>query len=166
MAFVVATKPGRFEIRESRSTPAGPRSRTLASFKELDGEAIEKARARAESPLDVDQLRRAAARVGAPIAPSPADRAARDLLARLAKGEEPSPMLRRLILGALGETGGDRPRQADAVSDAARSASEWISASPTERGETLEDLLRLTDAIPLRRRSETVDFPRLSSRAA
>lgn len=159
MAFVTAAKNGRYEIRESRSTPDGPRSRTLASFKELDERAVEKAIARAESPLDPTQIRRAALRAGAPVAPSPVDRAARQLLARLAKGEQPSPMVRRLLLDAL---------QADAgpVSDAARAAGEWIDADAGERGEALADLLRLTDALPVRRRPERIGFPRLASRAA
>lgn len=159
MAFVTATKKGRYEIRESRSTPDGPRSRTLASFKELDEKAIEKAIARAESPLDETQIRRAALRAGAPVAPSPVDRAARELLARLAKGEQPSPMVKRLLLDAL---------QADAapVSDAARAASEWIGTDAGERGEALADLLRLTDALPVRRRPKAIGFPRLASRAA
>jgi hypothetical protein len=50
MAYVVATQPGRFEVRESASTPSGPRSRTLASFRELTGEVVEKVQARAEKP--------------------------------------------------------------------------------------------------------------------
>jgi hypothetical protein len=166
MAFVTRAKHDRFEIRESRSTPAGPRSRTLASFKELDEEAIEKARARAESPIDAEQLRQAALRVGAPVAPRPVDRAARELLSRLAKGEQPSPMAKRLLLATLESPNGDRPHGSTSISDTARSASEWIDASQTERGAALEDLLRLTDAVPLRRRPQAIGFPRLSSRAA
>lgn len=165
MAFVTATKNGRYEIRESRSTPDGPRSRTLASFKELDEEAVEKAIARAKTPLDAEQVRRAALRVGAPVAPSPVDRAARELLGRLAKGEQASPMVKRLLLAALEGPDSDALHRPE-VSDAARSASEWIDAGPDERGEALEDLLRLTDAVPLRRRPQTIGFPRLSSRAA
>jgi hypothetical protein len=160
MAFVTSAKRGHFEIRESRSTPAGPRSRTLASFRELDAETIEKARARAESPLDPEQLRRAALRAGAPVAIGEADRAARELLAQLARGNEASPMLRRLLLDALESPAGEP------VSDAARAASQWADTSPSERAETLVDLLRLTDAVPLRRRPETSAFPRLASAPA
>jgi hypothetical protein len=160
MAFITPTKSGRYEIRESRSTPAGPRSRTLASFTELDGEAIEKAIVRAESPLDPAELRRAALRAGAPVAPSPIDRATRELLAGLARGEKPSPMLRRLLLDAL-----ESP-QREPVSDAARAAAEWVDATPGERGEALADLLRLADAVPLRRRPPGSAFPHLHSRAA
>jgi hypothetical protein len=144
MAFVTPAKSGRFEIRESRSTAAGPRSRTLASFRELDAEAIERAIARAESP----------------IAPTGVDRAARELLARLARGEEASPMLKRLLLDAL-----ESPRR-QSVSDSARAASEWVDASAGERGEALADLLELADAVPLRRRAAGSEFPRLRSKAA
>src|SRR6476661_8258614 len=98
MTFIVPTKRGSFEIRESHSTPAGPRSRTLASFRELTDETIEKARARAAKPPSADELREAALRAGAPVAPPPVDHAARDLLGKLAKGQRPDPMLRRLLL--------------------------------------------------------------------
>jgi hypothetical protein len=166
MAFVVPTRRGRFEIRESRSTPDGPRSRTLASFRELTEETIEKARARAEQPPPgPEELRAAALRAGAPVAPSDVDRAARELLARLGRGEAPAPMLRRLLLDALASPDrGGRPAAGEAaVSSSARSASEWIDASLRERGDALEDLLLLADALPLRRRPEKIGFPRLSS---
>jgi hypothetical protein len=165
MAFIVPTKRGNFEIRESHSTPAGPRSRTLASFKELTDETIEKARSRAAQPPSADQLREAALRAGAPVASPPVDRAARDLLGKLAKGQRPDPMLKRLLLDALAnEDRSDRPTNPTAtVSDAARSVSEWVGASAQERGEVLEDLLLLADALPLRRRPETIGFPSLKS---
>lgn len=163
MAFVVPTKRGTFEIRESRATAKGPRSRTLASFKELGNETIERAQARATKPLDPEELREAALRAGAPVASEPVDRAARELLGKLAKGGRPDPMLKRLLLDALeNEDRGDRPRDAAAtVSDAARSVSEWVGASPRERGDALADLLSLVDALPLRRRPDTIGFPRL-----
>jgi hypothetical protein len=165
MAFIVPTKGERFEIRESRSTPDGPRSQTLATFSELTDETIEKARSRAAKPPSAEELREAALRAGAPIAPPPVDRAARDLLGKLAKGQRPDPMLKRLLLDALAnEDRRDRPTDpAASVSDAARSVSEWVGASAGERGEALEDLLLLTDALPLRRRPETIGFPRLKS---
>ena len=64
MAFIVPTKRGKFEVRESRSTPKGPRARTLASFDELSDRVIAKAQARAAKPLDSELLRAAARRVG------------------------------------------------------------------------------------------------------
>ncbi len=104
MAYVTANRRGSFEVRESRATPAGPRSRTLASFRVLDGAAIERARKRSEAatPPDAEELREAALRAGAPVAPEPVDRAAAETLRRLAKGDELDPMLRRLLLDALG----------------------------------------------------------------
>ncbi len=42
MAFVVARPKGRFEIRESVHTPQGPRARSLANFKDLDEEVLDK----------------------------------------------------------------------------------------------------------------------------
>jgi hypothetical protein len=166
MTFVVRTKEGRFEARESRLTAAGPRSRTLASFTELDPEAIEKAQARAAAPLEAEQLRKAAARAGAPIAREPVDGAARETLRLIANGERPDPMLRRLLLDALQSqerAEGSAPGPTPAVSAAARAASEWIGASAARRAEALRDLLLLGDALPVQIRSERIGFPRLRS---
>jgi hypothetical protein len=165
MAFVVPTKKGTFEVRESRSTPDGPRSRTLASFKELTDETIEKAQARAAKPPSAEELREAALRAGAPVAGEPVDAAARELLGLLANSKRLDPMLRRLLLDALTrENRSDRPADPTAtVSDGARSATEWIDASPKQRGETLRDLLLLADALPVRLRPTEIGFPRLKS---
>ena len=157
MAFVVQTKRGRFEVRESRSTDAGPRSRTLASFTEFGDEVVEKARARAEKPFDAAQLREAALRAGAPLVATPLDEAARETLRRVAGGERLDPMLRTLLLDALVDN------ESSPVSDAARSATEWVGAGLAERGAALRDLLDLTDALPLRRRPDEIGFPRLES---
>lgn len=164
MAYVVETKRG-YEIRESRSTPKGPRSRTLATFKELSDEVIEKARARAAKAPEPTQLRDAAIRAGAPLAEEPVDRAARETLRLLAGGAMVDPMLRRLLLDGLGaeERRAPGPSQSYVVSDAARAASQWIGASLERRGAALVDLLGLADALPFEIRSEEIDFPRLSS---
>jgi hypothetical protein len=161
MAFVIPTKRGGFEVRESHSTPAGPRSRTLATFKEMSDEVIEKARARAAKPPSAEQLRAAAARAGAPFSGPPVDRAARETLQLVAGGEQLDPMLRRLLLDALSPQ--EERGQSAIVSDAARSASQWIGASPQRRGEALRDLLELADALPIRIRPEEIGFPRLNS---
>jgi hypothetical protein len=78
-----------------------------------------------------------------------ADEAIRQTLRLIARGERPTPMLRRLLSDALtDENPGDRPYDPDAlVSDAARSALQWIAASPEARTEALVDLLLFTDAI-------------------
>jgi hypothetical protein len=160
MAFIVSTKRGTFEIRESRTTSRGPRAKTLVSFTELTDEAIAKAQRKARKPLDAEEMRRAARRVGAPIAGRPVDRAARQLIAELARGTEPAPKLRRLLVDALGG-GWSEPATSPASS---RSAAEWIAATPEQRGKTLEDLLLLADALPhAGRRGQPLRFPSLGS---
>src|SRR5262245_18023488 len=134
MAYVTARRNGAFEIRESRVTPEGPRSRTLATFRELDAATIEKAIARAEKPPSSEELVQAALRAGASVAARPVDEASRDLLRLLGRGDQPGPKLRRLLLGALAA----EPNP----------ALEWLGATPAERGDALRDLLLLTDAVP------------------
>jgi len=163
MAFVVPTRPDRFEIRESVSTPKGPRSRTLASFRELDDAVVEKARAKAMKPLDVAELRQSARKAGAPVAQSPVDKAARELIAQLGKGRVPRPTLRHMLLDLLrddGLGGGDSsPRN-----EAERAVAEWMAAKPAERGKALVDLLLLADALPHGgRKGKPLLFPRLDS---
>lgn len=165
MAFIVPTKRGTFEVRESRNTPEGPRSRTLVTFSELNEEAIEKVRERAVKPPSVEELREAAIRVGAPVPGAPVDEAAREMLRLLAGGKTLDPMLKRLLIDGL-ERGdrSDRPTDPNAlVSDAARSVTEWIGASNEQRGEVLRDLLEFADAVPIRLRPTEISFPRLRS---
>jgi hypothetical protein len=143
MAYVVARPGRRFEIRESRATPLGPRARTLATFGVLDGAVVARAAERSASTLDVHALRASARRAGAPVAVDDGpDRAARALLARLAGGHHPSPVLTALLTDQLaGSPGG-------AVPDAARGVVPWIDASPAQRGDALRDLLLLADRLP------------------
>jgi hypothetical protein len=162
MAYVVPTTRGEFEVRESRSTPKGPRSRTLATFKELDDEVIEKARAGAAKPPSADELRRAAKRAGATVAPEPVDRAARELIAELGRGSHLDPTLRHLLLDLLQRDGGNG--SPPAANDAARAVAEWMASTPKERGKALFDLLQLADALPHGgRRGKPLEFPRLDS---
>lgn len=169
MAYVTANRRGGFEVRESAATPDGPRSRTLATFRELDPEVIERVRARASKPPSAEELRAAALRAGAPITAAPVDRAAAETVRRLAAGERVDPMLRRLLLDALGrQERGERfqpptPGPQPEVSDAAREASEWIRVEPERRGAAARELLDLTDALPLRLHEPGTDFPRLRS---
>lgn len=163
MAFIVPTKPGRFEIRESESTPRGPRSRTLASFRELDDAAIEKAQLKAAKPLDLGELRRVARRAGAPVARSPVDRAARELIAELARGHQLDPTLHHMLLDLLrnGYREGSEPSPKN---EAGHGVAEWMAASSTERGKALVDLLLLADALPHKgRKGKPLSFPRLDS---
>ena len=152
MAYVVPRKNGSWEVRETRTTPDGPRSRTLAAFRELSDEVIARARDRAEKPIDPDQLRQAALHAGAPLEQSRADRAAAQLLEQLNMGREPRRALRRLLADAVKDQDGG-------LSDAAQAAQEWVAATPQERGKTLVELLRLGDALPKRRRPDRSEFP-------
>lgn len=159
MAYVVARKTGGWEIRESHSTDAGPRSRTLANFRTLTPEVIERARTRSSKDLDADELRKAARRAGAPVTAPVPDATAGDLLAELAAGRRPRPLLVRLLAQAL--SGGETQ-----ATDNAQAAAAWISASPERRGETLRDLLLLVDQLPPRVQRRHARFPRIVSRAA
>jgi hypothetical protein len=164
MAFVVPTKRGEFEIRESRSTPKGPRSRTLATFRELSDEVIAKAREKAAKPLDSEDLRDAARRSGAVVAPRPIDRAARELIGELAKGRRLDPSLRHLVTDLLRGKNGTGERKS--ATEAERSAAEWMASTPRERGNALFDLLLLADALPHGQRvGKPLEFPRLDSTA-
>lgn len=163
MAYVVATKPGRFEVRESIHTEKGPRSRTLANFRELTGEVIEKAQARAEKPPTAQELQKAALKAGAPVRGAELDEAARETVRLIARGEHPDPMLRHLLLDALSTEESREPEAQSRLSDAARSASQWIGVRPEERAKTLWELLELADALPIRRRMDAIGFPRMQS---
>jgi hypothetical protein len=66
MAYVVARPKGRFEIRESIHTPAGPRARSLAGFDVLTDEVLAKAARRAQRPFDLEAVLASGRRAGAP----------------------------------------------------------------------------------------------------
>ena len=165
MAYVVATKPGRFEVRESVSTVNGPRSRTLANFSELTDEVVAKVRERADKPPTVEKLTRSALKAGAPVRGRELDQAAREAVRLMAHGERPDPMLRKLLLAALeGDALGDRAATAQGrISDAARAATQWVGVGAEERGRALRELLELADALPIRLRPHEISFPRLKS---
>jgi hypothetical protein len=156
MAYVTLHPSGTWEVRESHVTPAGPRSRTLATFDELDDEVISRARARATEPLAAETIRAAARRAGAHVAPPAPDRAAAELVAGLEAGRSPRPGLRRLLEEALAGP-------PDPATSNARAAAAWIPASPRERGDALRDLLELTDRLPAQRRAKRRRAPRLDS---
>jgi hypothetical protein len=77
MAYVVARRGGRFEIRESFHTSKGPRSRTLAGFGVLTDDILDAAARRSQRPFEAGSVIRSARRAGArvQIATSGADRA-------------------------------------------------------------------------------------------
>lgn len=99
MAYVVARRGGRFEVRESLHTANGPRSRTLVGFDVLTEEILTAAARRAQRPFDREAVigsgRRAGARVQ--IATSGARRARDRFLAgskRMASALGQPPSLR------------------------------------------------------------------------
>ncbi|MFI4985248.1 MAG: hypothetical protein ACHP93_05165 [Solirubrobacterales bacterium] len=159
MAYVVARRSGGWEIRESRLTPAGPRARTLATFRTLTPDVLVHAQSRSLRALDLNDLRRSALRAGATVAARPPDRAAGELLSELSAGRRPRPALARLLVDAL-DAGGA------ATSDSARLAARWVAATPQQRGEALRDLLLLTDRLPPARAPAHPPFPRIRSAAA
>ena len=158
MAYIVSSRPGRWEIRESHRTEAGPRARTLASFAELTEEVVAHAAERSSAPLDAEEIRRLARRAGAPVAEAVTEQAARELLAERAAGKRPRRALRRLLSEAL--EAGEEP-----VSDAARAAAAWIAADAAERGSALRDLLLLADRLPAPRRPAKLSFPSFNAPA-
>ncbi|HTC59797.1 MAG TPA: hypothetical protein VK691_06705 [Solirubrobacteraceae bacterium] len=67
MAYVVGRRGGRFEVRESFHTSAGPRSRTLAGFDVLSDDILAAAARRAQRPFDTEAVIRSARRAGARV---------------------------------------------------------------------------------------------------
>lgn len=164
MAFIVRGRKGSYEVRESRNTPKGPRSRTLVSFRELTDEVIEKARENAANPPSPEELRRSARRAGAPVARAPIEQAARELITELARGRRLDPTLHR-ILSELLQRGYREAGEPSPANEAARSVALWMAATPDERGRALVDLLLLADALPSsRRKGKPLRFPRLDSK--
>lgn len=118
MAFVVARRGGRFEIRESLHTANGPRSRTLVGFDVLSDDVLAAAARRAQRPFDAEAVIRSGRRAGARVrvASSGASRA-RDRFVAASRG----------MAGALGQ----------ASPPAAR----------TDAGVALRELLGFADAV-------------------
>ena len=146
------------------STPNGPRSRTLVSFRELTAETIARVRDKSEKPPTPEELTRLALRAGAAVRGSELDSAASETLRRLAGGEQPDPKLRSLLIDALSQEPEDKQAVSKTmISDAARAATQWIGVSSEERADALRELLELADALPIRLRSHEIGFPRLRS---
>jgi len=163
MAYLVRRSPSRIEIRESRLTPRGARSRVLASFSEaLTGDALARAAARASRPFDAGALARRARALGIPVSERSREPEARALLARLRRGDPLDPALADALRRALA-----RLPEAP-VPEPLAEVAEWIGASAAERGAALRDLLdlygRIETSRPAPRRRERVRFPRFSSR--
>lgn len=155
MASIVTNRRGGWEIRESHTTPDGPRSRTLATFRVLDGEVLDRAAERAERPFDRDDVIRRAYRAGAEVSASSANEAARTLITELAHGAIIDPGLAGALVGMLSVS--DPPD----LSPEAMAAAEWAGESLAERGRTLYQLLQLADALPQKRAGTPLNFPGL-----
>jgi hypothetical protein len=147
----------RYEIRESVSTAAGPRARTLATFRVLTAGVIAQAASRALRPFDAEKVRARAAALGAPQRSHDAAASAAALLAQLRHGEPLPPALVTELRRAL-------PRDRSEIPDSLESAVEWVGADDARRGRALRDLLDLADRIPSRPRPPTSSFPRISSK--
>lgn len=142
MAYLYVRRSGRGEIRESRSTPRGPRSRTLASFRGALTEAhLDRAEAASAGGFDREAIRSRARALGIPVARSSADAEACELMARLRRGARVDPVLVGVLREQLAS------RASAPVPDDLADVIEWIGASDSERGEALRDVLRLYDTI-------------------
>ena len=67
MAYVVRRPRGRFEVRESIYTQDGPRARSLASFRMLTPDVLDRARRRAARPFSDEDVKESARRLGIAI---------------------------------------------------------------------------------------------------
>jgi hypothetical protein len=163
MAYLVRRSSTRFEIRESRSTPRGPRSRVLASFLEtLTRDVLDRAAARATRPFDAAVLVRRARALGIPVLERSREPEARALLSRLRRGDPLDPVLATSLRRALARL----PEVS--IPESLAEVSEWVGASTAERGAALRELLdlygRIARSRPPRRRRARERFPRFSSR--
>ena len=127
MAFLVARKDGRFEIRESVATEAGPRARTLATFRELDDDVLDRAAANAHRPFDRSAIEGRAVHMAVPRNTNIASRVARSLISELRHGRSPAPSLVRLLRDEL-------PTELPPTPDTIEQAYEWIGKSDARRG--------------------------------
>ncbi len=135
MASIVLRKDGRAEIRESYTTPRGPRSRTLAVFRELTERDLEKAERRASRPFSRSKILARARALGVPRFGESAARAARTLLAELGSGRPLAPTLVAALRDALD------PRPGTPLPESVGALLPWLPASDEERGEALREQL-------------------------
>lgn len=162
MAYLVERAGDRIEIRESRSTPRGPRSRQLASFVgALTPAVLARAAARAARPFDARALVRRAQTMSIPVDARAKELEARALLGRLRRADAIDPVMAGLLVRALdGVTTATVPEHLAEVS-------EWIGAPPAARGAALRDLLdtfgRIVASRPPRKTRRRKAFPRFSS---
>lgn len=148
MAYLVRRRNGSWEIRESRQTDRGPRSFTLATFREDTPEIRSKVLDRSRIGLLESELERKLDEAGVPPAMTDADQAARDLLVALAGGIMPSDALRRSLLKALAVPS---PSPDSSAIDEPR--------DDVAQGRILEDVLDLAQELPYRPGDEIAQRP-------
>ncbi len=156
MAFVVARPGRRFEIRESVATPAGPRARTLATFRTLSSDVLARAEARARRPFDAAKIRARAVELGAGHRTNAAAVTAQRLLGQLREGEMLPPALVQELRRVLPPVAADVPDTLDG-------AIEWVGVDDATRGRTLRRLLDFASMLPQRTRPPASSFPRIST---
>lgn len=133
MAYVVARRNGRFEIRESLHTPRGPRARSLAGFETLTDGVLARAAARATRPFDAGAVIASAKRARAPVTAA-ARRARAAVMATADAGPGDRYASRRFVEASRRMARSLSPRRA--------------SASRTrEPGDALIELLGFADAV-------------------
>ncbi len=162
MAYFVRRDRDRIEIRESRTTPRGPRSRQLTRFVgPLTPAVLARAQARATRPFDARALTRRALVLGIPVLTRSPEKEARALLERLQRKDPIDPVIAGLLVRALDGVG------TAPVPEHLAEVSEWIGAAPAARGAALRDLLdtfgRIAASRPSRRARPRQTFPRFSS---
>ncbi len=163
MASLARRPDGRIEIRETVSTPKGPRSRTLAGFRGvLTPDVLARAGGRATQPFDAEAVAARAHELGVPVSGQGASSAATQLLGLLRRGAALDPVLAGALREALADVSAREPpaQLAEVI--------EWVGASDRERGEALRGLLRVSDRIvasrPAGRQRRRRRFPRFDSR--
>ncbi len=170
MAYLVERKAGQIEIRESRMTERGPRSRQLARFRDvLTPAVLAEAAARATRPFDADALAGKARALGLRVESYAPEHEARALLARLHRDDPIDPVIARILREALDAScrGANKELGEVEVPEHLAEVAEWIGAPAAKRGEALRQLLdtfgRIAESRPVRRRRPEGRFPRFSS---
>jgi hypothetical protein len=157
MATILARPDGRFEIRESVARPGGPRSVTLAIFRELSTDVLRRAGHKATRPFDESAIKQRALGLGVPwIGPSGA-RDARRVLARIAQGDVPNSFVDALRAS--------RPTGVGELPDTIPPMLQWLDKDDFARGEAVRDLMRFGDRIMRsggRARSGPLTYPILA----
>ncbi len=164
MAYVVARRNGRFEIRESLHTPEGPRARTLAGFEVLTDEILTRAAEKARRPFDASAVLASSRRAGAPAAAVIANRPTTGEL-------DAEPAIRgtrgsaKRTGDAQPETGASPRRFVEVSRRMAHTMGRAPTAGRTDPGAALINLLGFADAVTRNqpvRPFEPLAFPALS----